>query len=271
MDIFNTIFKNGSKTYYYSSIFFPPEIKTNVFILYSFVRTADNFVDAVPQDKKGFHHFKTAYLTARQGKPSGNVIIDSFVEIEKKYCFDPSWSTYFLAAMELDLSKQEYNTLGELECYMEGSAEVVGLMMAAILGLPKEAYPGAKLLGKAMQYINFIRDIAEDNALGRVYIPKEELQQFQLPSLQQEDSITHQEQFCRCIRQQLAQYRSWQKQAETYFPIIPKRFRIPIKTASDMYVYTANVIEQDPLVVYQKKVKPSIGRILFQGIINSLT
>ena len=38
-------FKTGSTTYFYSSIFFPEEIRNDVFVLYNFVRRADNFVD----------------------------------------------------------------------------------------------------------------------------------------------------------------------------------------------------------------------------------
>ncbi len=44
-------------------------------------------------------------------------------------------------------------------------------MMARIMGLPEESYVAARHLGKAMQYINFIRDIDEDNRLGRIYLP----------------------------------------------------------------------------------------------------
>lgn len=43
------IFKRGSKTYFYSTLFFPPDVKARVFSLYSFVRTADDLVDSVPQ------------------------------------------------------------------------------------------------------------------------------------------------------------------------------------------------------------------------------
>ena len=47
--------------------------------------------------------------------------------------------------MEQDLTKTNYQTLAELEDYMTGSAEAVGVMMAKIMGLPVESYPYAKL------------------------------------------------------------------------------------------------------------------------------
>ena len=59
--IHKRIFKNGSKTYYYSSFFFPPNVKEDVFKLYSFVRKADDYVDSVPQQKQEFYSFKARY------------------------------------------------------------------------------------------------------------------------------------------------------------------------------------------------------------------
>ena len=63
--IFST-FKRGSKTYFYSSIFFSKEVRDDVFALYSFVRKADNFVDVVPQLKDEFYFFKNDYVSIIQ-------------------------------------------------------------------------------------------------------------------------------------------------------------------------------------------------------------
>ena len=52
------IFRKGSTTYYYSTKLFPAKIRKEVTQLYNFVRVADNYVDAVPQDTEGFMDFK---------------------------------------------------------------------------------------------------------------------------------------------------------------------------------------------------------------------
>ena len=170
--IFKT-FKQGSKTYFYSSIFFSKEVRENVFILYGFVRKADNFVDVMPQQKDGFYRFKDAYYKALQGKASSDVIIDSFVDLMQRESFQEAWVDAFLESMEMDLTKKNYETLEEILHYVYGSAEVIGLMMARILDLDPASYSYARHLGRAMQYINFIRDIKEDLELGRIYLPLE--------------------------------------------------------------------------------------------------
>ena len=60
----NEIFKRGSTTYYNSTKLFPRKIRDKVTALYSFVRVADNYVDTVPQDVKGFLAFKEEYYSA---------------------------------------------------------------------------------------------------------------------------------------------------------------------------------------------------------------
>ncbi len=73
--------------------------------------------------------------------------------------------------MEHDLSESSCETLEDVLTYIYGSAEVIGLFMARIMDLDEASFPYAAMLGRAMQYINFIRDIAEDNELGRRYLP----------------------------------------------------------------------------------------------------
>jgi phytoene synthase len=260
-------FKSGSKTYFNSSLFFPRAARQDVFALYGFVRVADNFVDCVPQDAEGFHRFRAAYEQALAGRPSGDPLIDAFVELAGRKGFDPQWTRAFLHSMELDLTKKSYDTLEETLDYIYGSAEVIGLYMARLLGLDPASHPYARLLGRSMQYINFIRDIDEDRTLGRRYLP---LRDTPLASLEPGHVRAHPEQFRAFLRHHLAYYKRWQREAEEGFRFIPRRARIPIKTASDMYNWTARAIESDPLVVFERKVKPSRGRILARILHNAV-
>ena len=261
------IFKKGSKTYFTSSIFFPGDVRDDVFRLYGFVRVADDFVDQVPPDRKGFEAFVSLYRQALTQGPCGDLVIDSFVELARRREFDPGWTEAFLHSMALDLSKSRYESLEETLHYIYGSAEVIGLYMARIMGLPEQAYPYAKMQGRAMQMINFIRDIPEDLELGRIYLPLEGLD----PALLQEEGARKNPRvFKAFIGRMLEHYFRWQEEAERGYAYIPKRYLIPIKTASDMYKWTSRRIQRDPPVVYTRKVKPSRGRILLQIAGNTL-
>lgn len=262
------VFRRGSKTYFNSSRFFPPEQRDDVFILYGFVRVADDFVDRVPQDATGFQQFVEQYREAMAGKASGVEIIDSFVELGDRRAFDPAWADAFLQSMEWDLTKARYETVEETLEYIYGSAEVIGLYMARILELPREADHPARMLGRAMQFINFLRDIAEDNALGRTYLP---IGESGLRSLAEDEARRRPEEFTRFVEAQLDRYESWQAEAEQGYGYIPRRARVPIKTAGDMYNWTAHSIRRDPFIVFERKVKPAKLRILARGIANRLS
>jgi len=267
------IFKNGSTTYFYSSLFFPDIMQQQVSDLYAFVRVADNYVDQVPQDQKGFKSFVREYSRAMKGDKSNNPVIDNFVRLSKENRFDPEWTKAFLNAMESDLTKNRFKNLKEVEHYMYGSAEVIGLYLSRILKLDLEADPYARMLGKAMQYINFIRDIAEDIELGRIYMPQSELRKYGIATKEfTEHKLTSslQQNFQALVHAQIERYYSWQNEAEKGFEFIPKRYLIPIKTASEMYKYTAWRIYKNPQIIFEKKVKPSKRRIFSRAVLETL-
>ncbi len=260
-------FRRGSKTYFNSSRFFPPEVKEDVYVLYGFVRKADDFIDKLPSDIGGFYRFKESYRNALEGVPSGDLIIDSYVDLCRRKQFEPEWTEAFLASMEMDLFKSIYQSLDETLEYIYGSAEVIGLFMAKILGLPEESYFSAQMLGRAMQYINFIRDIDEDMTFGRRYLPLEDTS---LRSFDRETPEKDPVGFQLYMDHHLQKYRQWQHMAEKGFRYIPKRYRIPIMTASEMYGWTAERIRKNPCVVFEKKVKPGKVRIVFNILKNFL-
>jgi phytoene synthase len=264
-----SIFKKGSKTYFYSTVFFPREVKRDVFILYSFLRKTDDYVDSIPQDKEGFYQFKNDYLRARNGEVVDDVVINSFSQLENRKSFKKEWVDAFLNSMEMDIYKSSYQNMDELLTYLYGSSEVVGLFMASILELDPESFRSARYLGRAMQYVNFIRDIEEDLKLGRNYFPLEDMEEFGIKSLEEKDNINNQDKFRDFLLKQLNTYYQWQETAEMGFKYIPYRYLIPIKTASDMYLWTAKQIEKDPFLVYKVKVKPSLPKIVSQVFANS--
>lgn len=247
----NTIFKNASVTFYTASLFFPRKVKEDVFSLYAFVRTADDFTDTVPQNKKAFLDFKKETFNALKSGKSKNPIIQDFVELAKKKQFEISWILAFFTSLEMDLTVKNYETYSELKKYIYGSAEVIGLFMAKILSLPENSFPYAQKLGESMQFINMLRDITEDISLGRIYLPKSEQEKFHIQTLS-----VYNKDVKKFIQFELKRFSQLQYEAEIGYKYIPKRYRIPIKTAGDMYKWTGEQIKKNPSVIWDRKVKP---------------
>ncbi len=269
------IFKQGSTTYYWSSRLFPPKYRDDVFALYSFVRTADDYVDSRPAQPKKLLALEKAYHAAI-ADPSFDSIVLAWDEIDErvikhivrlthKYKFDVAWVQAFFDAMKQDIDNQGYANIDDVLKYVYGSAEVIGLMMAKIMGLPEEAFEAAKAQGRAMQWINFIRDIDEDNELGRTYFPRNELKKYNLKDLSRETAANQQADFNRFMAFQLKRYKKWQAEASEGMEYIPSRLRGALETAVEMYNWTAQKIAKSPAVVFDKKIKPRKIRLIWSG------
>jgi 15-cis-phytoene synthase len=266
-----SIFKKSSSTFYYSSLFFENEIKKDIFTLYAFVRTADDFVDQIPQDIEGFKKFRKNVFRGLKGTHTNIEIIDNFIKLAKKVSIEKYMIGEFISAMNQDLFKTRYSTYKELKKYIHGSASMIGLMLAKIFFLPTSSYKSAMLLGEALQLINFIRDIKEDLSLGRIYLPQEDLKKFNLENIYPK---TKQEKinFKKFLRFEIKRYKKILNKAEKGYKYIPKEYLIQIKVASEMYQWTAMQLESNPLLVFERKIKPKPYQIIFallrQRIIN---
>ena len=143
----------------YSTTFFecmedwPKDIKEDIYKLYAYLRLCDEIVEG-----------EDIYDTETKIK-----ITDEFNSVVSKYEMEQEWVDQFHHAMLTDLRKKEHTIVSMLD-YCKGSSEVVGLMMARILGCPPEADEHAKALGRAYQIINFVRDYKEDTDKGYHYI-----------------------------------------------------------------------------------------------------
>lgn len=262
------IFRRNSTSYYYSSLFFPRDVKEDVFKLYAYVRTADDYVDDKPQDAEALQEMRKKTLENWSEGRSDDLVVNMFLDVARENDFEKEWVEAFLDAMEADLSKEEYETLDETLDYIYGSAEVIGLMMCRILDIDEKAFQSAKMMGRAMQFCNFIRDIEEDNRLGRQYMPTEEIEKYELEGLKKEE--VEKEKFNEFMRGQLENYWEWQREAEEGLKHLPYRVRVPVILSSRIYKWTAKKIEERPLRVYEEKVKPSKLRISYELMISLL-
>lgn len=247
-----------------------------MFRFYSFVRVVDDYVDQPIPNTKAFGSIRKLWASASANKsfvteqePGDTVderIIKNVVYIVRKYNCPNEWIEAFFKSMEWDITRRKYKTTPDTIEYIYGSAEVIGLVMSKIMGLPKQAEKYAQMQGRAMQFVNFIRDVSEDNELGRQYFPLESLEKFGLKNLSQNEAKKNSEQFVNFMRGQVQLYQEWQQEAAKGFVYIPRRLRIPLRTAVDMYNWTAHQIEKDPMVVFTRKIKPTKQRVLLTAI-----
>lgn len=85
--------------------------------------------------------------------------------------------------MQMDLEQARYGSFDELKLYCHRVAGVVGCLIARILGFSNpQTLEYADKMGLALQLTNIIRDVGEDARQGRIYLPIEEMQKFDVPA-----------------------------------------------------------------------------------------
>ncbi|HEY7606094.1 MAG TPA: phytoene/squalene synthase family protein, partial [Actinomycetes bacterium] len=120
------------------------------------------------------------FFAGLRGAPCQDPVLPAVLHTVRAFDLDVGDFEKFLDSMAMDLHTDGYRTYDDLLAYMEGSAAVIGTMMAPILESsdPPAAREHARQLGLAFQLTNFIRDIGEDLRRGRVYLPTDDLERF---------------------------------------------------------------------------------------------
>jgi phytoene/squalene synthetase len=173
------ITKNYSTSFSIAVRLLAPSIRQAIYNIYGFVRVADEIVDSFdgyPKEEL-LDRFEQEYRFAKQYGISTNPVINAFQQSVVQYNIDEKLTEAFLKSMRADLTKQVYNNKEEIDDYIYGSADVVGLMCLKVFvnGDEKEyerlKAPAMKL-GSAFQKVNFLRDIKQDSEeLNRAYFP----------------------------------------------------------------------------------------------------
>ncbi len=176
----------ASRSFTMASAFLPAWARQPTWALYAMFRTLDDLVD----DRDG-RAISTAEAWMRlrdwrqwfeDGCPEGEHlpdIVPAFRDTMARYEIAPGIFTDLIRALEWDLDGRNYETVSELMDYAFGVAGTVGLAMCRVLRPENEAAVGRAVeLGVAMQLTNIIRDVGEDLALGRLYLPASWLERF---------------------------------------------------------------------------------------------
>jgi len=172
--------KNYSTSFSIAVSFLNAKVQKAIYSIYGFVRYADEIVDSFDQfDKEALlEKFEADYYEAYKSGISLNPILHSFQMIVRLYQIPDELIQAFLKSMKADLYKTRYESKSEIDDYIYGSADVVGLMCLKVFTNGDNAlYTSLKLpakrLGSAFQKVNFLRDLKSDiEFLDRQYFPE---------------------------------------------------------------------------------------------------
>jgi phytoene synthase len=164
-------------------ILLPREIRDAMSALYAFCRAVDDVADedSVPTDQRRTQlgAWRTDIRRACENQPPEFILNQEFQTIISRFKLPFPLFDELIKGCEMDLDTLRYENYEQLDLYCYRVASVVGLLSIEIFGYKNPAcHDYAIYLGKALQLTNILRDVKNDAARGRIYLPQSELKKF---------------------------------------------------------------------------------------------
>jgi phytoene synthase len=171
----------SGSSFYYAFMFLPPPRRAAITAFYAFCREVDDVVDEVsdPQvARTKLAWWRNEVAQAFAGRPT-HPVMQALLPLAAGYGIEAKHLDAVIEGCETDLVQNRFLDFPALARYCHLVAGVVGEVACNIFGREQaQTIAYAHKLGLAMQLTNIIRDVGEDARRGRIYLPINELQQF---------------------------------------------------------------------------------------------
>ncbi len=246
--------KSGS-SFYYSFMFLPPERRRAITALYAFCREVDDVVDechdpSLAQAKLDWWRQEVGRVF--EGTPT-HPVGHALKEVGARFSLPQEQLLEIIDGMAMDLAQTRYLDFKGLQLYCYRVASVVGLLAAEIFGYQdRQTLKYAHDLGLAFQLTNIIRDVGEDARRGRIYLPIEDLQRFNVPA---KDILEarHSEAFRALMAFQAERAESFYEQAFAHLPAVDRKAQRPGLVMAAIYRTLLREIAADGFQVLDRR------------------
>jgi phytoene synthase len=187
--------QKGSSSFAAAAALFGAETRADAEMLYAWCRYCDDVIDgqdlghgmAAPGPDAGQARLEALYAKTRAaiaGEPTDDPNFAAFQRVAQRRHIPELYATQLIDGFAMDVAGRRYQTLEDTLDYCWHVAGVVGVMMALVMGVKPDDLPTlrrAQDLGLAFQLTNISRDVVEDAANGRIYLPADWLAEAGVP------------------------------------------------------------------------------------------
>ena len=268
-----SVTKNHAKSFYFAAKFLPKHKQKPIYALYALCRHIDDEVDeaevsseteaiaAVENWKRKLNLIYSGESGLQDSKfkvqgsrnEDQNLVLTAWRDLLKTYKIKQEYALDLMKGVLSDTHINRYETFDELYIYCYRVASTVGLMSSEIFGYTGEnTLKYAEALGIAMQITNILRDVKEDAAMNRIYLPQEDLRKFGVTE-EQIFANEFDDKFAKLIKFQIERARYYYAEAEKGIPFLEKDTRFTVLLASRIYARILNEIEKLEYNIFLKR------------------
>jgi len=268
-----------ARNFYFAFLSLPKRQRLAVYALYAFCREADDVADAAAsarenskavlpvgatngsQDgddvrREGLALLRSRLAQAAAGEPENERDL-ALADAMEAFGVRPEDLGAVITGVEMDLDRSRYGTFDDLRDYCHHVASAVGLAVLPILndGVPPTdaMRERAAALGLGMQWVNILRDIAEDLDRDRIYLPLEDLARF---GVDEEDLAARRmiDPIRNLLAFQAERARTFLAEGRRLVPLLPRSGRACPRLLAEIYSRVLERIEATGYDVFQRRV-----------------
>ncbi|NMG46962.1 presqualene diphosphate synthase HpnD [Azoarcus communis] len=245
----------SGSSFYYSFMFLPPERRQAITALYAFCREVDDVVDEchdVSLAQTKLEWWRQEIARVFDGTPT-HPVGHALKDILTRFNLPREQLLEIIDGMAMDLQQTRYLDFKGLQLYCYRVASVVGLLAAEIFGYTdRQTQKYAHDLGMAFQLTNIIRDVGEDARRGRIYLPIEDLQRFEVPA---KDILEarYTDNFRRLMQFQYERAQQFYDQAFAQLPKVDRKSQRPGLVMAAIYRTLLREIARDGFLVLDRR------------------
>ncbi len=227
-----------ARNFYYGFWLLPRERRDAFCAVYAFMRVCDDVADGgadAAQKRALLQGVHESLDRALAGNYAHSRIFPALHDAVKRYAIPAEYLHELIRGTEMDLSIRSYPTFDDLRQYCYRVASVVGLCSLHMMGFQDaKAKQLAEQCGLAFQLTNILRDVREDAAAGRIYLPVEDLERFGYSPEQFAEGV-YDSAFADLMRFEVARARTYYDEAAGLIPLVAPESRAALWALMSIY------------------------------------
>jgi phytoene synthase len=249
----------SGSSFYYAFRFLPPPRRQAITAFYAFCREVDDVVDEMRDPEvaaRKLQWWRGEVESAYAGRPS-HPVMQALMPLAPEFGVRADHLQAVIEGCEIDLQQDRFADIDTLRRYCHLVAGVVGEVAAGIFGHSQpQTLQYAHRLGLAMQLTNIIRDVGDDARRGRIYLPQDELEQFQVSAseiLQRQSPWGYSERFMALMRFQAQRAQRLYDEALALLPAADRAAQRPGLMMAAIYRTLLGEIEKQGFQVLHQR------------------